>query len=180
MKKYLLMLLMLVVTTAAVHAQGYWRLKSQMDNYTMEYSYAIVHYVGRDCDAVYFPADSTLKVIRDYDGLTYFDTTWKAAIENDGKIDSYETNVSYRFIISKDDYYENDFNAQVDFEGYSDDGKIGVNNGGFFSSFYLPVIPTAMKMSNYFTCMYYDKISSKTITKRLSLAGFTKCYNQMK
>lgn len=62
----------------------------------------IVHYVGGNIDAVYFPADNSLRVIKTYDGLAYFDTAWDAAVKNDGKISSRITSVDYRLIITKD------------------------------------------------------------------------------
>lgn len=82
--------------------------------------------------------------------------------------------------MNKDDYFEDDFDADIYYDGYSDDGKIGVNNGGFYSYFFMPMLPKALKVGNYLSLMYYDKIAQRTVTKRISLAGFTRCYNQMK
>ena len=63
------------------------------------------------------------------------------------------------------------------FEGYGDDGKIDTD--GFFSYFYLSLEPDQLKKSNYLSLKYYDKVAG-SIVKRISLAGFTKCYNQVK
>ena len=91
----------LILIANITRAQGYWKLESNEDDYTMEKIYMIVHYVGGNIDAVYFPANNSLRVVKTYDGLAYFDTAWDAAVKNDGKISSRITSVDYRLIITK-------------------------------------------------------------------------------
>src|SRR3712207_1499257 len=88
------------------NAQGYWQVKSTTDDYTMEKSSILVHYLNGSTDAVYFPEDEMLKIIRDYDGSAYFDDCWNAYVENDGKIDDYVGTVFCRIIRSSVDYDE--------------------------------------------------------------------------
>ena len=80
-----LMVVILTVFSITLKAQGYWKLESNTDDYTMEKEYIICHYSKGLIDAVYFVNDKNLKVIRTYEGLTYFDTCWNAKIYNDGK-----------------------------------------------------------------------------------------------
>lgn len=176
MRKFILMFFLILIANIT-RAQGYWKLESNEDDYTMEKIYMIVHYVGGNIDAVYFPADNSLRVVKTYDGLAYFDTAWDAAVKNGGKISSRITSVDYRFIITKDNYTEDSYDTTMYFEGYGDDGKIDTD--GFFSYFYLPLEPDQLKKSNYLSLKYNDKVAG-SIVKRISLAGLTKCYNLIK
>lgn len=49
----------------------------------------------------------------------------------------------------------------------------------FLAIFYLPLEPDQLKKSNYLSLKYNDKVAG-SIVKRISLAGFTKCYNLIK
>jgi len=69
-------------------------------------------------------------------------------------------------------------NVSIYYRGYEDDGKIGIS--GFYSYFYLSVSSEQLKKANYLTFKYYDSISGEVLTKKLSLAGFTKCINSIK
>ena len=106
MIKRLFSAIILATFSMALNAQGYWKLESKTDDYTMEKEYLISHYSRGLIDAIYFVNDENLKVIRDYKGLTYFDTCWNAAVYNDGKIDDYTGTIYCRLIISGDDYEE--------------------------------------------------------------------------
>ena len=167
MIKRLFSAIILATFSMALNAQGYWKLESKTDDYTMEKEYLISHYSRGLIDAIYFVNDENLKVIRDYKGLTYFDTCWNAAVYNDGKIDDYTGTIYCRLINSGDDYEE--FKL--------DDMTISYD---FFSYFYVACEPEQLKKANYITFQYYDKISEQTISRKISLAGFTKVYNSIK
>jgi hypothetical protein len=66
----------------------------------------------------------------------------------------------------------------ISYDGYAGDGKIDTN--GFFSYFYVACEPEQLKKANYITFQYYDKISEQTISRKISLAGFTKAYNSIR
>lgn len=174
--KRLLALITFTLVAVTLQAQGFWKVESTTDDYTMEKSYVVSHYYGDAIDAVYFVNDSTLKIIKNYDGRAYFDACWKASVENDGKIDDYVGTVYCRIIRTSSDYDEYTLDDTViSYTGFGDDGKIDAN--GFFSYFYLQVNPEDLKKSSYITFRYYDKISDQIISKKVSLAGFTKAYN---
>jgi len=129
-------------------------------------------------DAVFFPNDSSIKIIKDYNGTSYFDACWKAAVEHDGRIASKEIQLDCR-LITNGQFEEFSFdNVSIYYRGYEDDGKIGIS--GFYSYFYLSVSSEQLKKANYLTFKYYDSISGEVLTKKLSLAGFTKCINSIK
>ncbi len=179
MIKRLFSAIILATFSMALNAQGYWKLESKTDDYTMEKEYLISHYSRGLIDAIYFVNDENLKVIRDYKGLTYFDTCWNAAVYNDGKIDDYTGTIYCRLINSGDDYEEFKLDDMtISYDGYAGDGKIDTN--GFFSYFYVACEPEQLKKANYITFQYYDKISEQTISRKISLAGFTKVYNSIK
>lgn len=45
MRKFILMFFLILIANIT-RAQGYWKLESNEDDYTMEKIYMIVHYVG--------------------------------------------------------------------------------------------------------------------------------------
>ena len=175
----ILMIVVFIISSITLNAQGYWKLESKTDDYTLEKEYIICHYLNGEEDAVYFVNHEELKVIKDYNGRNYFDTCWNAGIYNDGKIDDYTGTIYCRLINSGDDYEEFKLDDMtISYDGYADDRKIDTN--GFFSYFYIICKPEQLKKASYITFKYYDKISKQVIIRKLSLAGFTKAYNSMK
>ena len=173
-----LMVVILIVFSITLKAQGYWKLESNTDDYTMEKEYIICHYSKGLIDAVYFVNDKNLKVIRTYEGLTYFDTCWNAKIYNDGKIDDYTGTIYCRLINSSNDYEEFKLASMtISYYGFADDRKIDTK--GFYSCFYVACEPEQLKKANYITFLYYDKISEQVISRKFSLVGFTKAYNSI-
>ncbi len=177
MKKLGLLLVMMLLSATA-YCQGRWVLDSTTDDYTMEKNYILVHYEAKTIDAVFYPNDSSIKIIKDYNGSSYFDACWNAAIENDGRIDSKEVQLDCR-LITNGQFEEFSFDdLRIYYRGYEDDGKIGTS--GFYSYFFLNVSPEQLMKANYLTYRYFDSISGDVLTKRISLAGFTKCMNLIK
>lgn len=179
MIKRLLFIITIFLFSISLNAQGYWKLESKTNDYTMEKEYFISHYTRGLIDAIYFINEEQLKIIRDYKGLTYFDACWNAAIYNDGRIDDYTGTIYCRLINSGKDYEEFELDDMtISYDGYAGDGKIDTN--GFFSYFYVGCKPEQLKRANYITFQYYDKISEQTISRKISLAGFTKAYNSIR
>lgn len=187
MIRKILLAIILATFTITLNAQGYWKLKSKTDDYTMENVYSIWHYsrdlYSRDIiDAIYFVKAKCLVVMRDYDEIDYTNTCRHTAIDidNDGKIDNYTGPIYCRIIYSRE-YEELKLEAVgggISYSGYTDDGKIDAN--GFYSSFSFYCEPVQLKKANYIIFRYYDKISEQMISQKLSLAGFTKAYNLIK
>lgn len=179
MIKRLLLAIILATFSIISNAQGYWKLESKTDDYTMEKEYLISHYSRGLIDAIYFVNSENLKVIRDYKGLTYFDACWNAAVYNDGKIDDYTGTIYCRLINSGNAYEEFKLDDMtISYNGYATDRKIDTN--GFFSYFFVSCEPEQLKKANYITFLYYDKTSEQTISRKISLAGFTKAYNSIR
>ena len=175
--KRLLIFILFAFSTYPIFAQGYWKLDYTTDDYTMERNYVLCHYTSGSMDAAYFPNDSILKIMRDYKGLSYFDTCWDAAIENDGRISDSDQTIYTRLIFAND-YAEKVEDVTISYRGSGDDGKIDTN--GFYSAFYIYYTPDELKKANFVTFKYYDKITGNTRALKLSLSGFTKCYSAIK
>lgn len=177
MKKVLLVLA-LVMSCMLASAQGYWKLESDIDDYTMEESYTLVHYLDGKIDAFYYEDLGVLNVIKKY-GTPYLSKAIDAAVYHNGKIEDNVTTIYCRLINTASDYEEFELeNQKIMFKGYEDDGKIGVD--GFYSYYFIKCGADQLKKANFISFQYYDPISEQTVTKRISLAGFTKCYNQIK
>lgn len=180
MVKNKLLLLLLVILGTTARAQGYWKLDSNVDDYTMEKSYILIHRLNNDIDAIFYPEDGALKVFKDYGERAYMRQAIDAVVDNDGRINDNVTTIYCRLINTASDYEEfvlEDY--KIKFKGADEDGKIGVN-GGFYSYFYVLFKPEQLKKANFVSFRYYDTVSDKVVTKRISLAGFTKCYNLIK
>lgn len=175
--KRVAVLLISVIMCVIGKAQNGWRVESTTDDYTMEKSYVMTHYIKGSIDIVYYPQEEQIKVIKDYFGLSYFDTAWDAEINNDGYISSWTGNVFCRVIKTANDYIEHEFDdVTIKYLGFGDEGKITTD--GFYGYFYQYIDPQELKSGNYLTFMYYNKISDRTITKKISLAGFTAAYKR--
>ena len=62
MIRKLFLAIILVTFSITLNAQGYWKLESKTDDYTMEKDYLISHYSRGLIDAIYFVNEENLKV----------------------------------------------------------------------------------------------------------------------
>jgi len=174
MKRTILLTLIFAISLV-VSAQAGWRRDYVIDEYTQEKNPICIYYdrLGK-IQAIYYINDQMLKIIRDYDGLKYFQVTWDALMDSSGKIESTISTVYYR-LIGKENNQDIEvpdvsiFYSEVDTAG--DD---------FFCSFYLGIDPSDLMKANSISFMWWDKIIGDTATKNISLMGFTKAYQHNK
>ncbi|MBR4389996.1 MAG: hypothetical protein IKT00_12590 [Prevotella sp.] len=163
-----------IISMSAIAAKNGWFRDVITDDYSQERTYICVCYKNNKIIAVFYPDNNTLKVIKDYDGLKYFDTTWNALLENSGRIKSNTSSVYLRYILNND------------YEEYKiDDVKINFSNvdtpgDPFFSSFYIGVDVEDMKKAKSVSFMWYDSIDDEVYKTNITLMGFTACYNSCK
>ena len=183
MKKIILLLVLLVVSTSVVSAKtkktararsttkSGWVKQPNTDEYTMETTYIMFYYKNGLVHAVYFPEHETLKVIKYYDGLKYFDQTWDALMDNNGRLPDQYADVSMRIIRTKTDYDEHDFYKSISFTDVSTPGEL------FFSFFFVEVDASELKKAQSISFKWYDKMDYDTYVININLAGFSTCYN---
>lgn len=183
MKKIILLLILLVVSTSVVTARtkkrartgsstkNGWVKQTKTDEYTTETSYIMFYYKNGLVQAVYFPEDEMLKVIKYYDGLKYFDQTWDAMMDNNGRLPDQYADVSMRIIRTKTDYDEQEFYKSISFTDVSTPGD------PFFSFFFVSVDAADLKKAQSISFKWFDKMDYDTYAINISLSGFTTVYN---
>lgn len=174
MKRLLTIFAIFTISISTFAAKNGWVRDVITDDYTQEKTYICVCWKNNSIIAVFYPENNALKVIKSYDGLKYFDTSWNALIENSGRIAPTYGSVFMRFIMNNDysEYELNDVRI-----GFSDVDTAG---DPFFSSFYVEVDVEEMKKAKSVSFKWYDKIDSSVYTTNISLMGFTACYNSCK
>lgn len=174
MKRTILLTLITIISLVA-SAQVGWRRDYTLDEYTQEKEPICVYYNRfGSIDAVYFINTQKLKVIRDYDGLKYFDVTWDALINSSGKIHSNRCAIYYRLIGTANNQDIKVPNVSI---FYSEVDKAGED---FFASFFVEIAPSYLMKANSISFMWWDKITEDTATTNISLMGFTKAYQHNK
>ena len=183
MKKIILLLILLVVSTSVISAKtkkrarsnstnkSGWVKQAKTDEYTTETTYIMYYYKNGLVHAVYFPEDESLKVIKYYDGLKFFDQTWDAMMDNNGYLPSQNTDVSMRIIRSKSDFDEQEFYKTISFTDVSTPGE------PFFSFFFVDVEAAELKKAQSISFKWYDKMDYNKYAINISLTGFSTCYN---
>lgn len=183
MKKIILLLILIVVSTNVISAKtkkrarsnttnkSGWVKQAKTDEYTTETSYIMYYYKNGLVHAVYFPEDESLKVIKYYDGLKYFDNTWDAMMDNNGQLPTKSADVSMRIIRTKTDYDEQVFFKSIYFTDVSAPGE------AFFSYFFVDVDAADLKKAQSISFKWYDTMDYNTYAINISLSGFASCYN---
>lgn len=169
MKKAILLTIISIISLA-VQAQNGWRREYTTDEYTQEKSPICVFYKNGSIQAVYYIRSRQIKVLKDYDGLKYFQTTWDALMNSSGKIASTSGTVYYRLIGTGDNQ---DIEVPDVTVFYS---EVDTARDPFFASFYIDIDPSELMKANSISFMWWDKIIDDTTSRNISLMGFTKAY----
>ena len=183
MRRIIALLILLIVSSSVVYAQkkrttktrstnkSGWVRHAVTDEYTTETNYIMYYYKDGLVHAVYFPEDEQLKIIRYYDGLKYFDQTWDAMMDNNGRLPSKTSDVSVRIIRTKTDYDEDEITKTI---SYTEVDRAG---DSFFSYFFIAIEPDILKKAQSISFKWFDYLSYETFKINISLTGFTACYN---
>lgn len=178
MRTFFKILLLIILTTLSIDLHAQWKVETTTDDYTMETEHKMYYYEGNCLIAGYSPELETIRIMRLYDGSAYFDEAYDAYINNNGRIDPKTITVFYRIIYPSKEFEEQQESLEFEYGGKGVDFKI--NTDGFFSMFSLFCPADKLKKANYINFQYYDSISDRIVTQKISLAGFTRCYNLCK
>ena len=176
------MILMAVVVLVALgaRAQIVYGDKSGWEAYTMEDEYTgkKTHYMRyydqqQRLAASFFPGPNRMAVLEWYDGLLYFDVTFDAVMDNRGHIAKEQIDYEWRI-------------AQVNGEADEDSGTVAMKYGDvkragetFYGFFMFDADADAMMSGQSIAVRWNDPIKGKKLVRKISLMGFTRCYDEV-
>lgn len=179
MKRMILMAVMVLAALAA-RAQIVYGDKSGWEAYTMEDEYTgkKTHYMRyydqqQRLAASFFPGPNRMAVLEWYDGLLYFDVTFDAVMDNRGHIAKEQIDYEWRI-------------AQVNGEADEDSGTVAMKYGDvkragetFYGFFMFDADADAMMSGQSIAVRWNDPIKGKKLVRKISLMGFTRCYDEV-
>ena len=173
------MALMAVVTVLQVQAQKVygdkpgWTVYTTEDEYTGKRSHYMRYYNDRrELAASFFPGPNRMAVLEWYDGVLFMDETLEAVTERHGEFPDREVDYEWRVTLPKDDSTEDFGTVKMKF------GRVEHVGDTFFGTMVFDVDRDAMKAGQSIAVRWTDPLRDKQVTRKISLAGFTKCYNE--
>ena len=168
----------LMVAAAAMAQKVYgdrpgWTVYTSEDEYTGKRSHYMRYYNDRrELAASFFPGPNRLAVLEWYDGVLFMDETLEAVTERHGEFPDREVDYEWRVALPKNDSAEDFGTVKMRF------GDVERVADTFFGTFVFDADGDAMKAGQSIAVRWHDPMRGKQVTKKISLAGFTKCYNE--
>ena len=100
------------------------------------------------------------------------DETLEAVTERHGEFPDREVDYEWRVALPKDDSTEDFGTVKMKFGGVEQVGDT------FFSTMVFDVDRDALMAGKWIAVRWNDPLRGKQVTRKISLAGFTKCYNE--
>ncbi len=176
-KKMFVLALMAVVTVLQIQAQvarGGWETYTTEDEYTGKKNHYMRYFDDRErWTASFFPGPNRLGVLEWYDGVLFMDETLEAVTEHHGKLPERDVDYEWRVELPKDDSTEDFGTVKMKFGGVEQVGDT------FFSTMVFDVDRDALMAGKWIAVRWQDPLRHEQVVKRISLAGFTRCYDEV-
>ena len=179
MKRMVLMMAVVVLTALTATAQKVYGDKSGWTVYTTtdEYSGKQSHYLRyynerRELAGCYFPGTSKMAVMEWYDGQLYFDVTFDAVMDHRGHIPDEDISYEVRVTMAKGEAEEDFGSVKLKFEDVERAGQT------FFGTFVFDMPADWLMRGTAAAVRWHDPIRDRQMVRKLSLAGFTRCYKE--
>ena len=177
MKKLFLMALMAVVTVLQMQAQvahGGWEAYTTEDEYTGKKNHYLRYFDDKErWTASFFPGPNKLGVLEWYDGVLFMDETEKAVLEHHGKLPEKDVDYEWRVELPKGDSEEDFGTVKMKF------GRVEHVGDTFFGTFVFDVDCNDLMAGRWIAVRWHDPLRQEQVVKRIPLAGFTKCYDEV-
>jgi len=177
MKKMMVMALMAVVTVLQMQAQvahGGWEVYTTEDEFTGKKSHYMRYFDDKErWTASFFPGPNKLGVLEWYDGVLFMDETEKAVLEHHGKLPERDVDYEWRVELPKGDSTEDFGTVKMKFGGVEHVGDT------FFSTMVFDVDRDALMAGKWIAVRWQDPLRQEQVVKRIPLAGFTRCYDEV-
>lgn len=178
MKKLFLMAVVALTALTAMAQGGIgkapgWTVQSYNNDFTDEKTYNLEYYDQQKVlTAVYFPAEGRMTLVDWYDGTLYFDVTFDAVMDYRGHIGERYISYDIHVGLPKGESREDSGNTKIK---YSDVQKAGQLFYGMFNIF--PTLDD-LKRGTTINVRWNDPIRGRETVKKISLAGFTKKFEE--
>ena len=171
---------MAVVTVLQVQAQKVygdkpgWTVYTTEDEYTGKRSHYMRYYNDRrELAASFFPGPNRLAVLEWYDGVLFMDETLEAVTERHGEFPDREVDYEWRVAMAKGDSEEDFGTVKMKFGGVEHVGDT------FFSTMVFDVDCNDLMAGKWIAVRWQDPLRGEQVVKRIPLAGFTRCYDEV-
>lgn len=165
-----------MVTAAAQRVYGDkkgWTVYTTTDEYSGRKSHCLRYYNEQlELAASFWPGTDRLAILEWYDGRLYFDVTFDAVTDHRGHIAEEEISYEVRVALPKGESAEDFGTVALKFMDVEKAGET------FFGTFIFNADGNAMKAGQTLAVKWNDPIKGKQIVRKLSLAGFTRCYDE--
>ena len=178
MKKIFVLAVMAVMVAAASAQKVYgdrpgWTVYTSEDEYSGKKSHCLRYYdQQRVLTASFWPGIDRMAVLEWYDGVLFMDETLEAVAERHGEFPDREVDYEWRVALPKNDSAEDFGTVKMTF------GDVERVADTFFGTFVFDADGDAMKAGQSIAVRWHDPMRGKQVTRKISLAGFTKCYNE--
>lgn len=178
MKKMVLMALMGLVVAVTARAQVVygdrqgWTAYTTEDDFTGKRSHYMQYFDERRRLAAVFFLQGKMGVMEWYDGILFMDETLEAVTEHHGEIADREVDYEWRVALPKDDSDEDFGTVSMMF------GDVEQVGDTFFGTFVFDMDAAKMKAGRSVAVRWTDPLSGKQTVKKISLAGFTRCFDE--
>lgn len=174
------MALMAVVTALQMQAQVVYGDKQGWVAYTTEDEYTgkkshFMHYFDdrQRLAAAFFPGSNRMAVMEWYDGVLFMDETLEAVTEHRGEFPDRQVDYEWRVTLPKDDSTEDFGTVNMTF------GDVERAGDTFFGTFVFDADLDAMMAGKWIAVRWNDPLRQKQVVRKISLAGFTRCYDEV-
>lgn len=176
---FLMVMAAVMLTTITARSQVVYGDKTGWSVYTTEDEFTCKrsHYLRyfdqqRRLTASFFPGPNRLAVLEWYDGRLYFDVTFDAVMDRRGHIP--EENIDYEVHVSlpKGEAIEDWGTVKLKFGDVEQAGET------FFGTFVFDMDCDALKQGSTVAVRWQDPIRGRQTVRKLSLQGFTRCYDE--
>ena len=180
MKKMILVALMSLAVAVTAQAQKVygdkpgWTVYTTEDEYTGKRSHYLRYYdQQRALAASFWPGIDRMAVLEWYDGVLFMDETLEAVTERHGEFPDRQVDYEWRVTLPKDDSTEDFGTVKMKF------GRVEHVGDTFFSTMVFDVDCDALMAGKWIAVRWQDPLRGEQVVKRISLAGFTRCYDEV-
>lgn len=176
MKRMILMAAMVLVALTAMAQNGAvgkrqgWTVDVSEDDFSGKKNYRCLYYDQQKVlGAVYYPESGYMAVIDWFEGKLYFDVTFDAVMDNRGQIDDRYVDYDLHVNLPGGKSREDSGRARQAFSDVQKAGQV------FFSMTNVNPTLDDLQRGTSMAVRWYDSIKRKTVVRKISLQGFTKC-----
>ena len=150
-----------------------WSVYTTEDEFTGKRSHYLRYFDQQlRLAASFFPGPNRLAILEWYDGKLYFDVTFDAVMDHRGHIAKEQIDYELRVTLPKGESSEDFGEATLKF------GDVERAGETFFGTFVFDVDCDEMKQGSTVAVRWQDPIRGRQTVRKISLVGFTKCYDE--